>query len=262
MSAEEKDKTGIVILIITACATLFIGIVFSIYIYHFNGEYSSSLNQWGLTGDFFGGVLNPLLSFFALLALLYTIKQNQKELSLTRKELSETKNIHQEQKGLSEKQVFESTYFNLLRDFVEYKDSIRFHVDNVDYFGQHALRKLINHYSAEKKLSEITHYGQTTNGFFEEISNNNHYRNFWNDIVQPLIKRFMNIMESINQGKIDDKQFYINSLKSSFGQAEQIILLLLYFQSPDNPDIERTHQYIEKLNIDNLIKEFTSIEDE
>lgn len=44
----------------------------------------------GPLGDFFGGILNPLLSFCTFMALLMTIILQQKELSLTRKELNET----------------------------------------------------------------------------------------------------------------------------------------------------------------------------
>ena len=35
---------------------------------------------WGVTGDFFGGILNPILAFCSLIALLYTVHLNKQEL--------------------------------------------------------------------------------------------------------------------------------------------------------------------------------------
>lgn len=45
-----------------------------LYFLQFNGGLSSSQDKWGTFGDFFGGVLNPTLSFLAFMALLYTIQ--------------------------------------------------------------------------------------------------------------------------------------------------------------------------------------------
>lgn len=59
-------------------------------LYYFNfKEHPISNNplDWGPFGDFFGGVLNPILGFFSFLALLYTIHIQQQELRLTRREL-------------------------------------------------------------------------------------------------------------------------------------------------------------------------------
>lgn len=42
--------------------------------------------QWGQMGDFFGGMLNPILAFASFIALLYTIRIQSEELRLTREE--------------------------------------------------------------------------------------------------------------------------------------------------------------------------------
>lgn len=55
-------------------------------------------NAWGTFGDFFGGIVNPALAFVGLLALLYTIHLQLRELGYTRKEMEKTREILEEQK--------------------------------------------------------------------------------------------------------------------------------------------------------------------
>lgn len=52
---------------------------------------SSEPEQWGQMGDFFGGMLNPILAFASFIALLYTIRIQSEELKLTRAELGLTR---------------------------------------------------------------------------------------------------------------------------------------------------------------------------
>lgn len=61
---------------------------------------SDSLEQWGQMGDFFGGMLNPILAFASFIALLYTIRiQSQ---------------IINETKTGQELAAFESAFFPLI----------------------------------------------------------------------------------------------------------------------------------------------------
>lgn len=96
-------------------------IVFITYLANFNGELSSNNSDWGTFGDFFGGTLNPLLSFLGLIALLLTIALQSKELELTRKELGRTALAQEkteaalsEQSNTQIRQQFEGTFFALL----------------------------------------------------------------------------------------------------------------------------------------------------
>ncbi len=41
---------------------------------------SNDRGDWGATGDFFGGFLNPIFAFLGLIMLLATLYQSQKEL--------------------------------------------------------------------------------------------------------------------------------------------------------------------------------------
>ena len=70
--------------------------------------------DWGVLGDLFGGLLNPFFALLGLLMLLVTLYQNQKELSLSRKEFEESADALKSQAKTLEKQRFEDTFFSLL----------------------------------------------------------------------------------------------------------------------------------------------------
>ncbi len=71
--------------------------VFILYFSNFNGKFTSQPEYWGTFGDFVGGTLNPILSFFALLALLITIILQNRELEATRDEIAQSRLAAQEQ---------------------------------------------------------------------------------------------------------------------------------------------------------------------
>jgi uncharacterized membrane protein len=61
----------------------------------------------GTLGDFFGGVLNPILTFFTLIALVLTVV-------MQRMQLRDTKVEVEENSRLARLQTFETTFFNLI----------------------------------------------------------------------------------------------------------------------------------------------------
>jgi hypothetical protein len=98
-------------------AIILIIIIFGFYFLRFSNWYlipSSSQEVWGQFGDFVGGTLNPLFSFLGLIALLFTIALQNKELELTRDELKKSDDAQNEIKKTQIRQQFESTFFALL----------------------------------------------------------------------------------------------------------------------------------------------------
>lgn len=65
------------------CGALFFIITIGIYFVNFHGPLESQQSQWGVFGDYLGGILNPILSFLAFLGLLWTISLNYDELRRT-----------------------------------------------------------------------------------------------------------------------------------------------------------------------------------
>jgi len=82
---------------ILTAAVMAIGTVFWLYFTNFTGELSKKNDVWGTFGDFIGGTLNPILSFFALIALLLTIVLQSRELEATREELKRSASAHEKQ---------------------------------------------------------------------------------------------------------------------------------------------------------------------
>jgi uncharacterized membrane protein len=78
-------------------AVVIVTLVFSFYFMNFKGGLSVEQDKWGVFGDFIGGTLNPILSFFALTALLLTIILQNRELEATRSEISQSRQAAQEQ---------------------------------------------------------------------------------------------------------------------------------------------------------------------
>lgn len=82
---------------------------------------AKTAEHWGQIGDFVGGVLNPVLSFFAFLAVLINLILQRHDLALARTEAREAYEnqkaqslIFEKQNENVEKQNFEATFFRLL----------------------------------------------------------------------------------------------------------------------------------------------------
>lgn len=59
--------------------------------------------EWGVIGDFFGGMLNPILAFASFIALLYTIRIQSEELRLTREEFAKSVKAQERMAGEAER---------------------------------------------------------------------------------------------------------------------------------------------------------------
>lgn len=100
-------------------------IVISFYWAFFNGSIEADNGKWGTFGDYFGGTLNPILSFLALIAVLLTIVLQNKELKITRKEMAES--------GLAlQFESFEKNFFEMLRLHVFIVDDLTLEVEIVE----------------------------------------------------------------------------------------------------------------------------------
>ena len=87
------------------------------YLYqkYFPGPILADHSKWGMLGDFFGGILNPIFSLLALLALLLTIVIQSKELSLATEEFKKSSAALEAQSSYLEIQNFERRFFELLK---------------------------------------------------------------------------------------------------------------------------------------------------
>jgi hypothetical protein len=121
MFANEENKPNKNILNKVLFTVLLCGLsvavilfVFDLYLINFKTE----MGDFGAFGDFFGGVLNPILTFLTLFGLITTIVIQRQELRLARVEYEKTAT------ALST-QAIEATFFNILDLHHKIVDHIR-----------------------------------------------------------------------------------------------------------------------------------------
>ncbi|TCS32906.1 hypothetical protein EDC30_11917 [Paucimonas lemoignei] len=72
-------------------ALAFIVLAYVMYFSRFHGGFSEKQDVWGQFGDFIGGTVNPLLSFLSLIALIFTVVLQTRQLEHSREELANSK---------------------------------------------------------------------------------------------------------------------------------------------------------------------------
>jgi len=109
----SKDKTSRSLFRLFQIASYSVVVILAINLFSLISPIEDSVG-FGSFGDFFGGMLNPILTFLTFMGLLITIILQQKELRLTRSEIKTSSKALSEQSITLEKQRFENTFFSLL----------------------------------------------------------------------------------------------------------------------------------------------------
>jgi len=90
---DKGNKPNHLLWILGGAAVAAFLIVLGLYIAYFkNLSVTNDSATWGTFGDYLGGTLNPIISFLALIGLLYTIHQQAQEMQATREELKQAAN--------------------------------------------------------------------------------------------------------------------------------------------------------------------------
>ena len=194
---DKGNKPNRLLWILGGAAVAAFLIVLGLYIAYFkNLSITNDSATWGTFGDYLGGTLNPIISFLALIGLLYTIHQQAQEMQATREELKQAaeqqrQQVEQQsrQSEIFNLQQFESTFFSLLEQHNKVVERIE--VESI-------YEKLHDIYN--KKLYQIT-----TRKPSEELSNSHaiksikqHYelKSYFNLLFQIL--KFISISLSKN----------------------------------------------------------------
>lgn len=131
-SPTKKYPSQWAVFLLGATGSLVLVVALGAYFYHFPGPVETDSQKWALFGDYVGGVLGAFFAFLGLLALLYTIIIQARELFLTRETLQATERIADEQKHTLELQRLENTLFST----IESHDRIR---DRTVFLNSHGL---------------------------------------------------------------------------------------------------------------------------
>ena len=226
---DKGNKPNRLLWILGGAAVAAFLIILGLYIAYFkNLSITNDSATWGTFGDYLGGTLNPIISFLALIGLLYTIHQQAQEMQATREELKQAaeqqrQQVEQQsrQSEIFNLQQFESTFFSLLEQHNKVVERIE--VESI-------YEELHNIYN--KKIDQIT-----TRKPSEELSNshaiksiNQHYelKSYFNLLFQIL--KFISISLSKN---------------SESNNSEDLKITIKYFDADNKRSKEKlSHEYI------------------
>ncbi|WP_422449106.1 MULTISPECIES: putative phage abortive infection protein [unclassified Endozoicomonas] len=141
-----KVKKGVIA--IAGIALLCAAIAALKYRLFFPGSVIADHEKWGQFGDFFGGTLNPIFSLFSLLAILWT-------LIIQSRELSESTEAFKDQSKQIKKQSFEATFFSMINLNNENIKTIKIEEKNIQgrEIFKEVYKNLEYYYALEKDKS-------------------------------------------------------------------------------------------------------------
>jgi len=222
---------------IIGSALFFASLVIYIFCDKFGVGYWESIEKWAQTGDFFGGILNPIFAFLSLILIVFTLRQNQKaleqnkyalnisntELSLSRDEFKNSVTALNSQVEQSSYQRFETTFFNMLSLQVEILNSLSFNSKSLN---------------SRKNFNEENTVGRDVFGSIlrwiddtEDESNSlRHYDDFQsaeNQVVGHYFRNLYQILKFVNNSliTIEEKTKYIRILRAQLSSNELGLLL-------------------------------------
>lgn len=204
-----------------------ITIVLILYFSNFHASVSKDNGDWGTFGDFFGGILNPVIASFALYWLINSVNLQIKELKKTNQALDTTVKTAKDQQDQMAIQNFESLFFELLKAKMDVTDNIIYQQKNITkddesetsispLTGKKAIEQCIidfkntikedwgNHYT-DNLLGQLGSYFRLNYQILKLIHTNNYLKN----------------LEKVDGEKYSTKQKeYFDIFRASFNQYE------------------------------------------
>lgn len=257
-------KLILIIALLPLFLLLSLSILFLTHFYPVGFSHFATIEAWGQTGDFFGGVLNPLLAYFSFLGVLVTVILNQKaiahsneEVRLSRDEMSRSTRALYEQNRQIQLQRLETTFFELLRHLSLitadiYLDEQKLKEREIDlpisphiYKGKLALQKILSLFTTYRELHSEKNIQIVAKEFFFKIE----------DLVDFYFDTISIILRFLNNGNLDEHLFYRDLLSAQMSTDE---LLLLFYYTLPHPESELSRNIKESkilkiLNINDLI---------
>lgn len=179
----------------------------------------------GEFGDFFGGVLNPILTFLMFIGLIITIIVQKTELGLARDEFSRTANALKEQSASTKKQVLENTFFNLLKLHHETLGGLCF---NSDVLCCSFPQKKDERTTGRAVFSSILSWMYLDDAPKSALENYSFFQDAENHVVGHYFRGLYQILKFIDDCELPDteKENYSRLLRAQLSTDE---LALLYF---------------------------------
>lgn len=195
-----------------------------------NQKIFGSLNKAGTAGDSFGG-LTALFSGLAFAGLIFTLLVQRRELELQRTELGllveaqdqtteqlqSTAEQVRKQSDFIERQIFESNFFQMLRSFNSFLETI----ERMEGAGQrlrtvkgaNALAVILRKFDSLESLPGRDFSSQY----------NIFYKTNIHDLG-PFFRQIYQILKYVSDSNVDNKKFYSNILRAQMSSAELTLL--------------------------------------
>jgi uncharacterized membrane protein len=107
---------------VAIAAIVIIAGVFGAYTNQFSEHALGGPAEWGMFGDYVGGLANPLLSFLTIFLLIVSLYYQSQELAATRNELAQSKKALQQANQIHANSITIQTRNNLRPQLVEHFD--------------------------------------------------------------------------------------------------------------------------------------------
>ena len=240
---NKGNKPNRLLWILGGAAVAAFLIILGLYIAYFkNLSITNDSATWGTFGDYLGGTLNPIISFLALIGLLYTIHQQAQEMQATREELEQAAEQQRRQSEIFNLQQFESTFFSLLEQHNKIIETLVKNVDEINKYNQ-------THDSKDSFINEI--YEKYSEIYQSNVCDNQIKINLYiaNNIQQNLeLKRYFIVLFQIL------KLISLNLSKDTYGNTNNKISIEDYVA-----DDEKSREKISNLYINPQEKIYSNI---
>ncbi len=217
-------------------ASVVIVVLFAIY----NYITSNARTELGPMGDYFGGILNPVFSFLSLVLLIFTLKQNEKELGNSRKELEASTKALKQQAESMEFQRFESAFFNLLAFHNQLLEKITDSKNNDSSPPKSYLKRA--HELAQKKDSGSRQFNSL------DLTSGIDVFDFEKDVFNQYFRTLFQLLKFIhsNTQNLANERYYSDIVRASL-PGELLPLLAIYAHTNAKfPELRVYPQLIER----------------
>lgn len=210
------------LLLILIFAGLSLVLVLGAYVYVFHGPLSTSQGEWGLFGDYVGGILNPVLSFLALIGLLFTISLQSAEMRDSTKELRNSAQALKKQNESINHQIFESAFFNMMRFYADILRDIDIRANNANAsgttIGRDCFKVFYRRFKMRYEASTETDSLKKVVDAYKRF----HAKNQAD--VGHYFRHLYHIIKFVDRSDVEDKKYYTNLVRAQLSSYESTLL--------------------------------------
>lgn len=241
-------------------------IIFVFCINYFNNPISKE-NGYGPWGDFFGGVLNPILTFLTFMGLLITIIIQKKELKESRDVFIKQQEALEKQQKEMTIQSFDNKFFQMLNSFNKISDSLAINdsLQGKDVFVEHLevlkqkIRYCYNDDLANRKTDEnkIIYFLKIFNSFNNTYDTT--FKYYFLNLYQLMSFIDKDIPYKASKKKKNAKK-YTNIIRAQLSKNELVLLAynaigIIEFCGDDYKKLLEKYSFFEHLRYDDFNNE-------